>query len=110
LEAAGKVRIMDVNCNVLDVGATIHETLFRECKEELGREIKINYLSGVYFHANHHSHAFVFRCEFSDNLPIELSSEHSAYQYLSASELTYSHIQKIADCLNYNSITVSNKF
>ena len=33
----------------LDVGETIHEALIRECQEELGCDIDIQYLSGVYY-------------------------------------------------------------
>ena len=94
----------------VDPGETIHETLIRECKEELGRSIKVLYLSGVYFHQQHNSHAFVFRCEFFDHDEIQLSDEHSEFKYLSAEELKDSHKVKIKDCLNYAGYTVSNKF
>ena len=94
----------------VDKGETIHETLLRECKEELGREIKILHLSGVYYHESHNSHAFVFYCQFNDDLPITLSSEHSEFQFLDYSEVKGSHAQKIQDCLNYQGMTVSNKF
>ena len=94
----------------VDIGETIHETLTRECKEELGREIKILYLSGVYYHAAHNSQAFVFRCEFDDTSTIELSSEHSEFQFLAPLEVKESHQQKIEDCLNYQGSTVSRKF
>ncbi len=94
----------------VDPGETIHETLLRECREELGRDIKILYLSGVYFHANHNSHAFVFRCDFQDNKEIRLSEEHSEFTYLKASELKDSHRIKIEDCLSYSGNTKSAKF
>lgn len=61
----------------VDPGETIHETLIRECREELGREIEVLYLSGVYFHSNHNSHAFVFLCKFVDDLSITLSEAHN---------------------------------
>lgn len=40
------------------------DALMRERAEELGAEIEISYLSGVYFHQAVNSHAFVFRCAF----------------------------------------------
>ncbi len=94
----------------IDPGETIHETLIRECKEELGRNIKVLYLSGVYFHQQHNSHAFVFRCEFVDNDKIQLSNEHSEFKYLPMEELKDSHRTKIKDCFSYSGSTVSNKF
>ena len=94
----------------VDPGETIHETLLRECKEELGREIKILCLTGVYYHANHNSHAFVFRCEFQDMQEIRLSGEHSEFAYLASSELKDSHRKKIEDCLNFSGNAATAKF
>ena len=45
----------------LDMGETIHEALIRECQEEIGCQVQVGYLSGVYFHAAVQSHAFIFR-------------------------------------------------
>jgi len=94
----------------VDPGETVHETLKRECLEELGRDVEVLYLSGVYFHKTHNSHAFVFRCKFSDQKDIQLSSEHSEYRYTPASELKDSHQIKIQDCFGYTGTTVSRKF
>lgn len=94
----------------VDPGETIHETLARECREELGREIRILHLTGVYFHANHSSHAFVFRCEFADSKEILLSEEHSEFAYLPSEEWKHSHAQKIRECLGYQGVVVSAKF
>ena len=46
----------------LDMGETIHDALFRECREELGCEVELDYLSGIYFHNAVTSHAFIFKC------------------------------------------------
>lgn len=94
----------------VDPGETIHETLVRECREELGRDIRVLYLSGVYFHASHNSHAFVFRCEFQDGFEIQLSEEHSEFTYRNTTELKDSHRVKVEDCLNYSGSTKSAKF
>lgn len=94
----------------IDPGETIHEALARECLEELSSPIEILYLSGVYFHQTHNSHAFVFRCKFIGDAKIKISNEHSEWCYLDQNELKDSHKIKIADCLGYNGKTVSRKF
>lgn len=94
----------------IDLGETIHETLMRECEEELGRDIRILHLSGVYYHKSHNSHAFVFRCEFADGNDIQLSSEHSEFGYLAPSQVREPHQIKIQDCLDFNGSVVSRKF
>ncbi|WP_316674829.1 NUDIX domain-containing protein [uncultured Tolumonas sp.] len=48
----------------LEPGETIHEALLRECREELGSDVLINYLSGVYFHSayNYRRSFFAVNC------------------------------------------------
>ncbi len=94
----------------VDPGETVHETLLRECKEELGRDIEILYLSGVYYHTNHNSHALVFSCKFTDGLPIKLSEEHSEFKFFNVVELKGSHKEKIEDCFKYQGVTMSRKY
>jgi 8-oxo-dGTP diphosphatase len=94
----------------VDPGETIHETLIRECREELACDIEINYLSGVYYHKLHNSQAFVFRCQIKGNSPIQLSSEHSEYQYIPVADLKDSHRVKAEDCLRFDRAVFSRKF
>jgi 8-oxo-dGTP diphosphatase len=94
----------------IDPGETIHETLIRECREELGVEIEVKYLSGVYYHAAHNSQAFVFRCEIKDENEIRLSEEHSEYRYFQIKELKDSHQIKARQCLDFKGATFSEKF
>ncbi len=94
----------------LEPGETIHEALLRECREELGSDVLINYLSGVYFHSAYNSQAFIFRCELPSPSNIILSHEHSEFRYAAISELTGVQQQRISDCLNYSGIVVSAKF
>ncbi len=94
----------------IDPGETIHETLHRECREELGCEISVHYLSGVYYHKLHNSQAFVFRAQLKDSHTIQLSSEHSEYQYIPIAEMKDSHRIKAEDCLRFDRATVSRKF
>jgi len=93
----------------LEPGETIHEALLRECREELGSDVLINYLSGVYFHSAYHSQAFIFRCELPSPSHI-LSHEHSDFRYASISELSAVQQKRIFDCLNYSGVAVSAKF
>lgn len=94
----------------LDRGETIHQALLRECFEELGSEVKINYLSGVYFHAHVQSHAFIFRCDLKDMHTIRLSEEHSEYRWFNLDELSEVQKIRVEDCLNFNGAVCSRTF
>lgn len=94
----------------LDPNETIHECLYRECKEELGREVIIQQLTGVYYHAAHNSHVFIFKCTLADEQDIALSDEHSEYRYIPLAELSAVQRQRVEDCLSYQGVVVSRKF
>lgn len=105
----------------LEPGETIHEALVRECQEELGLSVRVNYLSGVYYHSAYKSQAFIFRCELllpevakngveDEPLPIQLSHEHSAFAFHDIDTLSAVQQQRIKDCLNFNGVVMSAKF
>lgn len=94
----------------VDPGETVHECLHRECKEELGLEVTIQYLSGVYYHSVHNSHVFIFRCVLPGESAIQLSTEHSQYQYTAISDLSPVQRRRVQDCLSYDGFAVSAKF
>ncbi len=94
----------------LDVGETIHEALIRECREEIGCEILVDYLSGVYFHSTVNSHAFIFKCQLPISAEIKLSDEHSEYRWFSIDELSAVQKVRIEDCLNFNGTVQSRAF
>jgi 8-oxo-dGTP diphosphatase len=94
----------------LEPGEIIHEALIRECREELGSDVLINHLSGVYFHSAYNSQAFIFRCELPSPSNIIISHEHSEFRDASISELSAVQQQRISDCLNYSAVVVSAKF
>lgn len=106
----------------LEPGETIHEALVRECQEELGLSVRVNYLSGVYYHSAYQSQAFIFRCELwlpevakkdgveDKPLPIQLSHEHSAFAFHDIDTLSAVQQQRIKDCLNFNGVVMSAKF
>lgn len=94
----------------LEPGETIHQALIRECVEELGVNVQILYLSGVYFHKRFHSHVFIFRCQIPTNSLIQLSHEHSEFRYFSLVELSAVQKQRVEDCLNFNGYVKSASF
>ncbi len=94
----------------LDPAETIHEALVRECREELGVEIDILYMSGMYFHKAYNSHACIFRCEMAKDSEIKLSSEHSEYRYFPLDEMSMIQRHRVLDCLNFESKVKSAKF
>ena len=111
----------------LEPGETIHEALVRECQEELGLSVRVNYLSGVYYHSAYQSQAFIFRCELllpdrpdrpemakdgaeAEPLPIHLSHEHSEFAFHDIDTLSAVQRQRIKDCLNFNGVVMSAKF
>jgi 8-oxo-dGTP pyrophosphatase MutT (NUDIX family) len=104
----------------LEPGETIHEALVRECQEELGLSVQVNYLSGVYYHSAYQSQAFIFRCELllpdgpevaeGESLPIHLSQEHSEFAFHDIDTLSAVQQQRIKDCLNFNGVVMSAKF
>lgn len=94
----------------LDQGETIHEALVRECQEELNCKIKIQYLSGVYYHSVVNSHAFIFRCQLAEAQLIVLSDEHSEYQWFDIADLSSVQQIRVKDCLEFSGHVVSRAF
>jgi 8-oxo-dGTP diphosphatase len=94
----------------LDPAETIHEALIRECREELGLDIDILYMSGMYFHKAYNSQACIFRCEYKKNSEIKLSSENTEYKYFSLNELSPIQRQRVSDCLEFEGKIKSAKF
>ena len=94
----------------LEPGETLHEALVRECREELGCEVAISYLSGVYYHAALEAHAAIFRCHLSDDTVVKLSREHSEHRYFALDELSTVQRQRVDDCLNFDGNARSRRF
>lgn len=94
----------------LDIGETIHQALKRECIEELGCHVQIDYLSGVYFHSAVTSHAFIFKCTLAEDAQIQISSEHSAFKWFNIEDLSAVQKQRVEDCLNFNGYVHSRSF
>ena len=94
----------------LDYGETIHQALYRECFEELGWHVEIEYLSGAYFHANVNAHAFIFKCKLKAPYQIQLSLEHSAYAWFDLDLLAEIQKIRVQDCLEHEGHVISRSF
>lgn len=86
----------------VDPGETVLDTLRRECREEIGCEIVVGPLTGIYLHTRFNSHAMIFRSYLADDSKIDLSSEHSDWKYVPIEQLSPVQRQRINDCLNYD--------
>lgn len=94
----------------LDRGESIHDALNRECLEELGCPLHMQYLSGVYYHAAVNSHAFIFRCQLPEQAVIQLSDEHSAYHWFNLDQLSAVQQIRVKDCLDFTGHVISRCF
>jgi 8-oxo-dGTP diphosphatase len=94
----------------LDPGETVHEALQRECLEELGCDVDVLYLSGVYSHARVRSHAFIFRCALPDGGGLRLSEEHSEARFFPPDELAPVQRRRVLECLEFDGAVRSARF
>lgn len=94
----------------LDVGETIHEALLRECREEIGCDVTIKYLSGVYYHSAVNSQTFIFRCDIASEAKLILSNEHTEYAFHKLESLPAVQQRRVKDCLAFNGMVVSARF
>ncbi|MFT2090098.1 NUDIX hydrolase [Paraglaciecola sp. 2405UD69-4] len=94
----------------LDAGETIHDALIRECAEELGCEIEIQYLSGVYYHSQHESQAFIFKCKIKKGATITLSDEHLEFKFFDIDELSDVQKRRVQECLGFDGYVQSARF
>lgn len=94
----------------LEPGETLHEALLRECREELGCEVTVGYLSGVYYHSALDAHAAIFRCQLQEGARVRLSSEHSEQRYFELDELSPVQRQRVKDCLGFDGNARSRRF
>jgi 8-oxo-dGTP diphosphatase len=94
----------------VEPGETIHEALFRECREELGVEVENEILTGVYYHSILNAQAAIFRCSLPEGADITLSSEHSDYKWARLSELNENQRIRALDAQKYQGQAVSRAF
>ncbi len=94
----------------LEPGETIHDALLRECREELGRDVQVIHLTGVYYHSAYNSQAFIFRCELDSPHNIVLSDEHLEFRYAQVDTLPPVQKQRVQECLAFDGVVKSARF
>ncbi|MBH0173474.1 NUDIX domain-containing protein [Fictibacillus sp. 23RED33] len=94
----------------VDPGETIHQALFRECREELGINVIDPVLTGLYYHRSINTHAAIFRCMISEDAEIILSSEHSDFEWVDIAELSESQQIRAQDALDFQGQVFSRAF
>ncbi|MCE6008031.1 NUDIX hydrolase [Acinetobacter soli] len=94
----------------IDPDETILEGLKRECREELGVEIEVEALTGVYLHAEINAHVSIFRCHIDAAADIILSHEHSDFAYHDLEQLSAVQRQRVEDCIYFNGEVIFRKF
>ncbi len=94
----------------VDPGETVLDCLRRECLEEVGVDLEIGPLTGIYYHARFNSHVLLFRCKLSPEAKLTLSSEHSEWKYSPVDELSSVQRHRIKDALAYDGLIRSAKF
>lgn len=86
----------------VEKGETILETLRRECREELGINVKVEGLTGIYYHSKYNSQVCIFRCSIPENNIVSLSNEHTDYKYFDVSDITEIQRIRVEDAKKYN--------
>jgi 8-oxo-dGTP diphosphatase len=94
----------------VEPGETIHQALFRECREELGIEVQNAVLTGFYYHSVINTQAAIFRCSIPIDAEITLSSEHSEYKWMHISDLSESQRIRALDALEFQGQIASRAF
>lgn len=94
----------------LEPGETLHEALLRECREELGCEVEVGYLSGVYYHSALDAHAAIFRCHLAQGSVVKLSDEHCEHRYFELQQLSPVQRVRVDDCLDFDGNARSRRF
>jgi len=80
-------------------GESIADAVVRECREELGVDVTVEYLSGIYYIQHLDSHTLAFRCSLPD-APIALSVEHTQFRYIDVDALPPGEQVRARDALD----------
>jgi 8-oxo-dGTP diphosphatase len=94
----------------VDPGETVLDTLRRECREELGCDVEVGPITGIYYHKQFNSHALLFRCSLAPDATIRLSEEHSEVKYAALDKLPPVQRRRVEDSLNFGGLVAAAVF
>lgn len=89
----------------LKAGEHLDEGLRRECREELGVDVAVEALTGLYYVERSAAYVGVFRCRLAGE-PIRLSHEHEAYDWVTPDALPPEARRMACDALQFGGGTV----
>ncbi len=89
----------------LKPGEHLDEGVRRECREELGAEVTVEALTGLYYVERSAAYVGVFRCRL-EGRPIRLSHEHEAFAWVEPERLPPAERAMAEDALRFAGTTV----
>lgn len=94
----------------VEPGETIHKAIIRECLEEIGVNVIINAFTGLYYHKSFNAQVGIFKCFLPEDALIQLSNEHSEYNWVDLPELGEVQKIRVQDALEFNGQVKSRAF
>lgn len=90
-------------------GENLDEAVVRECREELGLGVRIERLTGLYYHADVAVYVAIFRCRLEPG-EVRLSHEHKEYRWAFPPELPARLRAQVEDALGAPGPAVTHTF
>lgn len=94
----------------VEPGETIVAALERECREELGTEVRVGPLTGWYYHREFQSQVGIFRCSLPSGVDIQLSEEHTDMRWTPLDELGGVQAVRVRAAVDYDGILHTRVF
>lgn len=94
----------------VEPGETVYVALRRECREELGLEVAVEALPGLYYHADFGGQVAICRCRLPPDAVIQLSCEHTGARYFAIDALSPVNRIRVADCLAFDGVVRARAF
>lgn len=93
----------------LDRRENLDTAVVRECREELGVEVAVEAMTGLYYHTNISAYVGIFRCRIVSGR-VRLSHEHSDLRWAEVDSLPHRLRQEAEDALARTGQTVLRTF
>jgi 8-oxo-dGTP diphosphatase len=93
----------------LDRRENLDAAILRECREELGSEVVVDGLTGIYYHSHNSAYVAIFRARLVGG-ELRLSHEHSEYRWLEPEALPDRTRHMVEDALRYEGQPILRTF